>query len=83
MEKLRKEVIVFLSKMAERRINSIPLDSLHTYTTVVKHISGVDVITPFEDIEHRLKYIDVDVFKDYPNIKESVEALIAIRDSTL
>lgn len=82
MEQIRKEAIQFLSQMAERRMdNTIPIDQLQQYTAIVKHVSGVSTIAPFEAIQTRLKYIKLYAFDDFPALQGEIQGLLTIDKS--
>lgn len=75
MIKIKKEAFLFLSKMAERRTgDTIPLDQLHQYTAIVKHLSDVQYID-FKDIKNVLNCINDEVFTEYPELLSKIAGL--------
>ncbi|MBM25348.1 MAG: hypothetical protein CL760_06595 [Chloroflexi bacterium] len=72
---IKKESILFLSKMAERRINEqiIPLDKVHLYTNIVKHFSDIQPLN-IENLSSTLQYIKEEAFKGYPELQSEISA---------
>lgn len=77
MDSVKKESILFLSRMAERQIDSnlLKIEHLHQYTNIVKHISGVQTLKPLSQVEQLLQYVNFDVFNDYPALRAELDGL--------
>lgn len=72
---VKKEAILFLSQMAERRVNEqvVPLDKVHLYTGIVKHFADVQPLD-IEKLSSALQYISEEAFKGYPELQSEVAA---------
>lgn len=78
MDLIKKDAILFLTQMAERRIDNriLKIEHLSQYTALVKHVAGVHTLQPLSRVEHILKYVNLDVFNDFPALRAEIDGLV-------
>lgn len=81
MDLLRKETIDFLSQIAERKTKQIPLESIHHYTSIVKHVSGAHLLKPISKVNDQLRYIEIKHFEGFPTLKAEIQGLFTLKET--